>query len=75
MNSNDDIGQLGRPLSLEADIPDHGAFPLYAPSFTLDVPAGHVQDKNTEDYLQRVSDVFAQVVEAIQQRREGSLRT
>ncbi|KAI0330065.1 histone deacetylase complex protein [Cubamyces sp. BRFM 1775] len=64
---------LGRPLSLEADIPDHGAFPLYAPSFTLDVPAGHVRDKNTEDYLQRVSDVFAQVVEAIQQRREGSL--
>ncbi|KAI8969436.1 histone deacetylase complex protein [Trametes punicea] len=60
---------LERPLPLEADIPDHGAFPLYAPSFTLDVPPGHVQDQNTEEYLERVEGVFAQVVEAILQRR------
>ncbi|THH13393.1 hypothetical protein EW146_g6818 [Bondarzewia mesenterica] len=26
----------GQPLSLETPIPDHNAFPLYAPSFTLD---------------------------------------
>ena len=26
--------QLGRPLSLDTEIPDHGGFPLYGPSFT-----------------------------------------
>ncbi|KAH9896667.1 histone deacetylase complex protein [Cubamyces lactineus] len=62
---------LGRPLSLEADIPDHGAFPLYAPSFTLDVPAGHGRDRNSEEYLERVEGIFARVVEAIRQRRES----
>ncbi|KAL7284332.1 hypothetical protein ACG7TL_001618 [Trametes sanguinea] len=60
---------LGRPLSLEADIPDHGTFPLYAPSFTLDVPPGHTQDQNTEEYLQHVENVFAQVVESIVYRK------
>ncbi|KAI0367212.1 histone deacetylase complex protein [Pilatotrama ljubarskyi] len=56
------------PLSLDADIPDHGAFPLYAPSFTLDVPPGNSPDHNTEDYLRRVEDVFAQIVDCIRDR-------
>ncbi|KAI9058032.1 histone deacetylase 8 [Trametes sanguinea] len=63
---------LGRPLSLEADIPDHGAFPHYAPSFTLDVPPGHTQDQNTEEYLQRVEDVFARVADSILYRSQQS---
>ncbi len=28
------LPQLGRPLSLDTEIPDHGGFPLYGPSFT-----------------------------------------
>ncbi|KAI0674128.1 histone deacetylase complex protein [Trametes maxima] len=59
---------LDKPLSLEADIPDHGAFPLYAPSFTLDVPPGNIQDQNTQEYLQRVEDVFSQVTDIIRDR-------
>ncbi|KAI0777517.1 histone deacetylase 8 [Trametes elegans] len=61
---------LGKPLPLEADIPDHAAFPLYAPSFTLDVPPGNFQDRNTEEYLQRVEDVFAQAISSIHDKSQ-----
>ena len=61
----DNTLQLQRPLSLETDIPDHPAFPLYAPSFTLDVPAGYVQDRNSDSYLSEVRFNFDQVIEAI----------
>ncbi|KAI0819455.1 histone deacetylase complex protein [Trametes gibbosa] len=61
---------LDRPLPLDADIPDHGAFPLYAPSFILDVPPGNMQDKNTPQYLQHVEDVFVQVIDKIRDRVE-----
>lgn len=60
--------QLGCPLSPEADIPDHAAFPLYAPSFTLDVPPGNVQDQNTPQYLKRVETQFVRIAEMIEQR-------
>ncbi|KAH9855639.1 histone deacetylase 8 [Lenzites betulinus] len=61
---------LDRPLSLDADIPDHGAFPIYAPSFILDIPPGNMQDKNTPQYLQHVEDVFSQVINRIRDRVE-----
>ena len=66
--------QLGRPLSLDADIPDHQAFPLYAPSFTLNVPAGTLQDRNTDEYLTHVEGIFDQVVEAIRNRMQTPAR-
>ena len=66
------LQQLEQPLSLDADIPDHGAFPLYAPSFTLNVPAGTIQDRNTDSYLSRVEDVFDQVVHAIHDRMQSA---
>ncbi|EMD31974.1 hypothetical protein CERSUDRAFT_119291 [Gelatoporia subvermispora B] len=40
-----------RQLSVEANIPHHSAFPLYAPSFTLDVSSGTMQDLNSIKYL------------------------
>ncbi|RPD65254.1 Arginase/deacetylase [Lentinus tigrinus ALCF2SS1-7] len=56
---------LDRPLPLDADIPDHGVFPLYAPSFTLDVPPGTMVDQNTDAYLQQVEEVLGKATEAI----------
>lgn len=64
---------LGSPLLPEADIPDHAAFPLYAPSFTLDVPPGNVQDQNTAEYLDDVQARFNCIAEIIETRvEEGS---
>lgn len=65
---NSIVLQLDRPLSLEADIPDHSAFPLYAPSFILDVPPGNTQDQNTAEYLQHAESVFTQITETIRDR-------
>ncbi|PCH45034.1 histone deacetylase 8 [Wolfiporia cocos MD-104 SS10] len=45
---------LGHPLSLDANIPDHAAYPLYEHSFTLDVPQGNAQDQNSDEYLSEV---------------------
>ncbi|KAI0056362.1 Arginase/deacetylase [Artomyces pyxidatus] len=58
----------GDALALDTQIPDHGAFPLYAPSFTLDVPPGNVRDENTEEYLTHVEGVFEGVVQEIVDR-------
>ncbi|KIJ61496.1 hypothetical protein HYDPIDRAFT_96532 [Hydnomerulius pinastri MD-312] len=55
------------PLPLDTPIPDHRAFPLYQPSFTLDVPAGNMQDQNSEEYLQDVETHYERV-QAILQR-------
>ena len=42
----------------------HAAFPLYAPSFTLDVPASaHRPDENTPAYLDHVERAFDAVVQ------------
>ncbi|KAF9459125.1 histone deacetylase complex protein [Collybia nuda] len=59
---------LNNPLNLEAEIPDHSGFPLYEPSFTLDVPAGNMQDQNTEAYLQSVESCFENIIELIKKR-------
>jgi hypothetical protein len=64
-----DFKQLGRtlppntevPSSLESD--DYGKF---SPSFTLEVPAGHQRDQNTEDRLTDVERVFAGYVKVLQ---------
>ena len=66
------LAQLGRPLALDADIPDHAAFPLYAPSFTLDVPAGTAPDQNTDTGLAHAERVFACAADAIRARMEGA---
>ncbi|KAJ3771033.1 hypothetical protein FB446DRAFT_742043 [Lentinula raphanica] len=65
---------LKKPLDVSVNIPDdptHSAFPLYAPTFTLDVPAGNMVDKNTSDYLADVQTRFERVSEIL----EGVLRT
>jgi histone deacetylase 8 len=38
---------------------------MYAPSFTLDVPAGNVRDENSEDYLTETDTVFERVAEIL----------
>jgi hypothetical protein len=38
---------------------------MYAPSFTLDVPATSVRDKNTDDYLTKVDATFEGVAEIL----------
>lgn len=59
---------MGQPLSLDVEIPDHKAFPLYGHSFTLDVPSGNMQDQNHEDYLQAVESSFADALAAMKER-------
>jgi len=58
--------QLGQPISLETDIPDHDAFPLYAPSFTLDIPPGNMRDENADEYIQHIEDVYRRITHQIQ---------
>ncbi|KAJ7201647.1 hypothetical protein GGX14DRAFT_571296 [Mycena pura] len=59
---------LGHPLSLDTVIPDHAHFPLYAPSFVLDVPAGNMQDQNSDAYLCTVEAAFDAAAAAIGER-------
>lgn len=59
---------LQRSLSLDTEIPDHSGFPLYAPSFTLDVPQRNMHDHNTDDYLSSVEAAFQDVIPIIQAR-------
>ncbi|KAF8839677.1 arginase deacetylase [Paxillus ammoniavirescens] len=61
----------GKPLPLETQIPDHRAFPLYQPSFTLDVPAGNMQEQNSKEYLQHVEDIYERIQTILQQRLSG----
>ncbi|KIM48692.1 hypothetical protein M413DRAFT_59621 [Hebeloma cylindrosporum] len=62
----------GNPISLETEIPDHVGFPLYGPSFTLDVPAGNMTDHNTEEYLTSVKQCFDNVIISLEQRMTAS---
>ncbi|KAF8340132.1 histone deacetylase 8 [Amanita rubescens] len=66
---------VGRPLDSDTPIPDHEAFPLYAPSFTLDVAAGMMQDKNSEEYLHTIEGHYERVVPAIKDRLSASRRS
>ncbi|KAF9003406.1 histone deacetylase 8 [Cyathus striatus] len=59
---------LDNPLDLEAEIPDHSGFPLYAPSFTLDVPRGNMQDNNSEEYLTQIVNCYKDVIRVLQER-------
>ncbi|CCL99398.1 uncharacterized protein FIBRA_01416 [Fibroporia radiculosa] len=59
---------LGRELSADAYIPEHPAFPTYAPSFTLDVPPGTMQDQNTDGYLAEVDTCFRRISDIIVER-------
>ncbi|KAJ7512578.1 histone deacetylase complex protein [Mycena galericulata] len=59
---------LGNPLSLDTEIPDHAHFPAYAPSFVLDVPAGNMQDQNSDEYFLTVDAAFDDAVAAIAER-------
>ncbi|KAF6757783.1 hypothetical protein DFP72DRAFT_845707 [Ephemerocybe angulata] len=58
----------GSPLDLDTEIPDHSAFPQYAPSFTLDVQAGFMQDTNTPEYLQSIEDAYVDILAALKFR-------
>ena len=49
-------------------MPEHAAFPLYAPSFVLDVPAGHMPDQNTDAQLSEVEAVFERIVAVLRER-------
>ena len=65
--------QLDRPLSLEAPIPADLPTTIYeqfAPSFTLDVPAGHVSDRNTPDTLARVESAVESYAAQLAARRK-----
>jgi len=55
----------GAPLALDTPIPTHAGFPMYAPSFTLDVPAGNVRDENSDDYLTEIDAIFERVAEIL----------
>lgn len=56
------ITQSGQGLLPDTPIPDHTAFPLYAPAFTMEVPAGYMRDENTDDYIREVEKVYSQIV-------------
>ncbi|KAG9088555.1 hypothetical protein FRC06_001976 [Ceratobasidium sp. 370] len=56
----------GDPLSINVDIPDHAAFLQYAPSFTLDVPAGNMRDENTDQELGHIESTFETLISRIQ---------
>ena len=34
---------------------------MYAPSFTLDVPAGNVRDENSDEYLTEIDSIFERI--------------
>jgi histone deacetylase 8 len=62
----DTVSQTSRPLPLSIPVPDHAFFPLYAPSFTLDVPQGNMQDLNTNSYLCEVERCFENVLRELE---------
>ncbi|KAL5483285.1 hypothetical protein ACEPAI_8515 [Sanghuangporus weigelae] len=59
---------LGHHIPPDTPIPDHSAFPLYAPSFTLDVPAGNMRDENLEEYFSEIETVYSTVIAKLRER-------
>ena len=59
------FGQCGVPLAPDTPIPNHAGFPMYAPSFILDVPASNVRDENTDEYLTKVDATFEDVAKIL----------
>ncbi|KAF8268118.1 hypothetical protein EI94DRAFT_1578923, partial [Lactarius quietus] len=65
MESDPLLPPCGAPLALDTPIPTHAGFPMYAPSFILDVPAGNVRDENSDDYLTEIDVIFERVAEIL----------
>ncbi|KAL8293406.1 hypothetical protein RQP46_000107 [Phenoliferia psychrophenolica] len=60
---------LGRPLDLDSPIPaSMDDFAAFGPSFSLDVPAGEMRERNTEESLAKVEQAFRLAVEALKVR-------
>jgi histone deacetylase 8 len=49
-------------------IPDHAGFLAYAPSFTLDVPAGNMPDLNGQEHLERLDRCFELALGVMRER-------
>ncbi|POY75128.1 hypothetical protein BMF94_1758 [Rhodotorula taiwanensis] len=65
---------VGRPLALDAAIPADlptAQYEQFAPSFSLDVPAGHVQDRNTDGSLARVEEAFERYARDLVAKKEA----
>ncbi|KAG0706890.1 hypothetical protein DFH29DRAFT_898822 [Suillus ampliporus] len=58
----------GIPLSLDADIPEYSGYLHFKPSFTLDVPAGNMQDQNTEEYFQIIEATYEPILSILHSR-------
>lgn len=58
----------GIPLSLDADIPEYSGYLRFKPSFTLDVPAGNMQDQNTEEYFQAIEATYEGILSVLDSR-------
>ncbi|KAB5589248.1 hypothetical protein CTheo_7316 [Ceratobasidium theobromae] len=61
----------GMPLVATADIPDHGGFLHYAPSFILDVPAGNMPDENTSQELELIENNMYSLIQRIQRAQQA----
>jgi len=59
---------LDKPLDLDTEIPDHSGFPLYEPSFTLDVPAGNMRDHNSDENIKTIVNHFENIIPYLQRR-------
>jgi len=58
----------GRRIAEDTPIPDHSAFPLYAPSFTLDILRGNMRDDNTDNYLLTLEAAYSTIIPKIRER-------
>ncbi|TKY89451.1 hypothetical protein EX895_001982 [Sporisorium graminicola] len=56
-------------ISYDTAIPDHKFWPNYAPTYSLDVPAGEMIDQNDEAHFEAISKTFT---EHIQKADSGS---
>ncbi|WVQ99541.1 hypothetical protein IAU59_006677 [Kwoniella sp. CBS 9459] len=56
---------LGREIDSDTPIPHHDHFEAYEPSFTLEVPAGHMRDENTSKDLDKARDAYKTISERI----------
>lgn len=61
--------QLGRDLNKDSHIPPEiDDYAMYAPAFTLDVPAGFMADKNTPETMENVEKTFVEYIEQVRRR-------
>ncbi|OCF32978.1 hypothetical protein I316_05316 [Kwoniella heveanensis BCC8398] len=56
---------LGRETDSDTAIPHHDHFEAYEPSFTMEVPAGHMRDENTAKDLDKARDVYKTISQRI----------